>query len=109
MLKAVTSISNVDFAPVEDLAGTMRALSEPRWGQTVDALGVDLRISANLLKKTKAELITGSRGLGEDSLLELIDSLHQSVELFKSYAALVGAAEVRLLVAASIVAAEVAS
>src|SRR3979411_44566 len=109
MLKSVTSISDVDFAPVEDLAGTMRALSEPRWGRTVDALGEDLRISAKLLKKTKAELVNNSRKFGDDNLLELIDSLHQSAELFKSYAALAGAAEVRLLVAASIVAAEVTS
>jgi hypothetical protein len=84
----------------------MQALSEPQWGRTIDALAVDLRIAAKLLEKTKAALIESSRRLGEDALLELIDSLHATKELFKSYAALASAAEVRLLVAASILAGE---
>jgi hypothetical protein len=100
----------IDFEPVEDMAGTMRALSEPQWGQTIRALAIDLRIAAKLLEKTRPELIEGSRGLGDVALLELIDSLHEAKELFKSYAALASAAEVRLLlVAASLLAGEARS
>jgi hypothetical protein len=95
------SLAATDFEPVEDLDGAKRALSGPRWRQTADTLGEDLRIAALFLEKTKAEVIEGSRKLGEDALLEVIDSLHQAKELFKSYAALAGAAEGRLLVAAS--------
>jgi hypothetical protein len=91
----------LEFEPVEDLDGTMRALSYPQWGQTTQAIGEDLRIAAKLLEKTKAEIIRGSRELGPDELMDLIDSLHQTQELLKSYAALAKSAEVRLLVAAS--------
>ena len=91
-----------DFDPVEDLDGTMRALTQPQWGQTIEGIGQDLRIATKLLEKTKAELIEGSRKLDKEGmLLELIDSLHQTKELCESYGWLVGKAEARLLIAAS--------
>ena len=96
----------LEFEPVEDLDGTMRALSYPQWGETTQAIGQDLRIAAKLLEKTKPEVVQGSRELGPDDLMDLIDSLHQTTELLKSYAALAKSAEVRLLVAASSLAAE---
>src|SRR5437660_2030988 len=56
-------LAALDFEPVEDLDGVMRALSNPQWGQTIKAIGQDLRIAAKLLEKTKAEMIGVSRKL----------------------------------------------
>src|SRR5882762_4951688 len=59
----------IDFEPVEDMDGTMQALSHPQWGQTTGAIGVDLRIAAKTLEKTKPELIEGMRDhLGKEAL-----------------------------------------
>jgi len=65
------------------------------------ALGVDLRIAAACMAQSKPQMIAGLRGLGEEAADELIDSLREAGETFRSFAELVEAAHMRQVIAAA--------
>jgi len=65
------------------------------------ALGVDLRVAAACMARSKPELIEGVKNLGEEALDELINSLREAGETFRSFAELVEAAHMRQVIAAA--------
>jgi hypothetical protein len=70
------------------------------------ALGVDLRVAAALMARSKVELIEGLKVLGEEALDELLDHLQEAGETFRSFAELAEAAHTRQVIAVAALAIE---
>lgn len=97
-----------------DLAKVMRALSEPEWSETTGTLGVNLRIAAVILGKTKPVLVDAARGLmakageseGDNLCFLTIDRLITAGQHLEALQGMIDAASARMMAAVSVIAIE---
>src|SRR4051812_48732795 len=81
----IADMAAIEFEPVADMDGVRCALSGAAWEQTAEAIGINLRIAATLLGKTKAELVDFARAFDEDAFFELVDSMLDSKIILKRW------------------------
>jgi hypothetical protein len=98
----------IEFEPVDNTA-MIADFSEPTWSEMMGETGVDLRLAAMTLGKTKPELVALARDLlqasdGGDGLFDLMGRLADTQKRLKMFGELVFDAFCRLQVAASAVA-----
>jgi hypothetical protein len=97
----------IAFEPVDN-AAMLKDFSEPTYRQMMADIGVDLRLSAVNLGKTKPELVAVARNLladrdGGEALFTMLDRLADTKKRLESLVQIVEAAYVRLHVAAAVV------
>jgi hypothetical protein len=77
-------------------------------GKVMDRLGVSARMAAALVERSKSELVSLWRDTPNDEdLFEMMDGLKEAAEIMESIAAMIEAANMRLLIAVHAYAAEI--
>jgi hypothetical protein len=94
----------IEFEPIEDVDRLFAAFGAVQWKKTTDALGIDCRLAAAVLGRTKPQLVEMARELLQadttDGYFELVDRLMATREWLGSITATVEDASKRLLIAA---------
>jgi hypothetical protein len=98
----------LEFKPwsLDTIARMNRDFSADHWSLKPDsAAGVDLRIAAAIMSKTKDELAEVARGL-DAKVFELLDHLHETAERLQALVDILESARARQQIGAAVVANE---
>jgi hypothetical protein len=82
-------------------------VSGPAWEKEAHSLGVNLRIAAATVRRTKPQLVDGLKKLietkkGQDHFFEMLDRILAAQGRFEAFAVLLGSAYARHVIAASV-------
>ncbi|HZU90929.1 MAG TPA: hypothetical protein VE993_16885 [Stellaceae bacterium] len=108
-----SGMAQVEFEPVDN-AAMLKDFSQPVYSRMMHDIGIDLRLAAATLGKTKPELVAVARGFlgdsdGGEALFEMMDRLADTRKRLQVLVQIVEAAHIRLLVAAGVIARELES
>ena len=101
----IAEVAAIEFEKVDD-PQLLRQFDAKPWNKDCASAGVNLRIAAVMVSKTKPELIQVVRELEEEDLFELLECLYDQKNRFVAFSELLGAAASRLIICCSVVAIE---
>jgi hypothetical protein len=61
--EGAAELAAFEFDPAQDIDHVHAAFSGERWADTIRGVGIDARLAAMTLKRTKSELVAGARKL----------------------------------------------